>query len=883
MSGPYASQFGHPAVFGPDAAVSAATSNDFVYYIGTGDAMRYLQVGADSSGTPVLTDIASTSTSFGYSSGSPVVTSNGPDPASAVVWAVASPGGTGSGASLQAFNAVPASSCTSAVPCPMNPIWSAPIGTASKFTIPATDGGRVYVGTRDGNVICFGSPDKAPLAGSPVNFGRVPVGGRTRIRTVTLTASASVTVTGMSVPGPRRGNPFRLGKPSLHGSAVTFPVALTAGATLTVPVTFGPARASGVTGVVQVTTLAANFPAISVSLTGQGTAPGLQASASALRFGTVPDMTTSGQTVLISNQSTGPERITATSAPHWPFRAGLPHKGIILAAGQTVAVPVTVRPGGVGPASSSFTISTSGRHVLTIRLTVTGTRAVSRVTAGHRLVQFGSVPVGSRATRTIVVTNAGNLPAVISGAAGLTAPFGLQASAPAGLPVNPGYHVSVPVSFSPTSAGQVTGHYLLRWRDATGRHALTVVLTGGGIQPASGHAVPPPGGGWTFNGTAAMLGEQLVLSNAVRQSAASAIYGMPTATSKLTVTFTAQLTGDGGLTIALLPATASAQALGGSNGKLGFGGLSGVAVTLAAGSLTGTPSGNFAGIAASGRGGGLRYFAASSKLPDLRQGTHQVTVSVRGRTIGVSVDGGQAVATRLPAGTIPASALIGFTGATGQSPGSQRVSSVTVNTGGSTLPVPGGGWSFNGTAAMAGAASVLTPAAKHLAGSVVYPVALPTAGLNLTFTAELHGGSGGNGMTFALLDPAHATATSVGANGGGQGFAGLGGVAVVLSTEPRFGVSNWMALWAGAAGQSTQTVLQLARAIAPLRAGPHTVTVQVTQHSGSYIVAVWLDGDQILQQIAPTLTSTSVLAFTGGTGYQTDVHLVRDIAISAAG
>ena len=51
---------------------------------------------------------------------------------------------------------MPPSTCTAAAPCTLTPLWSAPIGTASKFTVPATDDGRVYVGTRDGHLLGFG-------------------------------------------------------------------------------------------------------------------------------------------------------------------------------------------------------------------------------------------------------------------------------------------------------------------------------------------------------------------------------------------------------------------------------------------------------------------------------------------------------------------------------------------------------------------------------------------------------------------------------------------------------------------------------------------------------------------------------------------------------
>ncbi|HEX9032788.1 MAG TPA: PQQ-binding-like beta-propeller repeat protein, partial [Streptosporangiaceae bacterium] len=161
VAGPYQGQWGHPAAFGDTAAVStanSATANDFVYYVGRNDALRALKFGVDSSGSPLLSDVANSAGNFGFSSGSPVVTSNGTDPSSAVVWEVytSAPGAAGT---LEAYQAVPASSCTAAAPCTLRELWSAPIGTASKFTIPATDSGRVYVGTGDGHVLGFGSPD----------------------------------------------------------------------------------------------------------------------------------------------------------------------------------------------------------------------------------------------------------------------------------------------------------------------------------------------------------------------------------------------------------------------------------------------------------------------------------------------------------------------------------------------------------------------------------------------------------------------------------------------------------------------------------------------------------------------------------------------------
>src|SRR5262249_26308283 len=159
------------------------------------------------------------------------------------VWEVDAPSGSGASASLDAYPAVPPSSCKT--PCSISPIWTAPIGTAAKFTIPATDSGRVYVGTRDGVVYGFGSPHNAPLTASPVSFGRVAAGGAGKPLTATLTAAASVTVTGASVVTAASGHPFQAGAPTVNGTPASFPVSLGSGDKLRVPVTFAPAGPGG--------------------------------------------------------------------------------------------------------------------------------------------------------------------------------------------------------------------------------------------------------------------------------------------------------------------------------------------------------------------------------------------------------------------------------------------------------------------------------------------------------------------------------------------------------------------------------------------------------------------------------------------------------------
>ena len=93
---------------------------DYIYYEGTGwnstDNMYVLKFNGADPAKPVLENIAATRQSFGFSSGSPVITSNGAAPASATVWEVQANDDTGA-----------AEGSTRTTPCPPRGycrIWS---------------------------------------------------------------------------------------------------------------------------------------------------------------------------------------------------------------------------------------------------------------------------------------------------------------------------------------------------------------------------------------------------------------------------------------------------------------------------------------------------------------------------------------------------------------------------------------------------------------------------------------------------------------------------------------------------------------------------------------------------------------------------------------
>ncbi|MFG2819182.1 PQQ-binding-like beta-propeller repeat protein [Kitasatospora sp. NPDC048365] len=141
-TGPFKGVWGHPGVWGGDGG--------YVYLIENNGALRALKYGVDASGRPKLTSAGTSAEGFGYASGSPVVTSDGTASGSALVWIIYS--GTGPGGQngeLRVYDPVPVGGT-------LKMRRSFPLGTVTRFSVPATDGGKVFVGTKDGHLVAFG-------------------------------------------------------------------------------------------------------------------------------------------------------------------------------------------------------------------------------------------------------------------------------------------------------------------------------------------------------------------------------------------------------------------------------------------------------------------------------------------------------------------------------------------------------------------------------------------------------------------------------------------------------------------------------------------------------------------------------------------------------
>ena len=379
-------------------------------------------------------------------------------------------------------------------------LWSSPIGTASKFSVPAADNGMVYVGSRTGTLFGFGTKSNAALQAAPVNFGRVAV-GTSKTLDVTVTANRSMTFEGVSpaqgvaaVPGvsgkavPNTGPGFQ----GSTGSPGTTPLGpqnqeftvrgpihrrtLAAGQSVKIPVTFTPLGPGTVVAAIDVKSSAGTR---ALSVTGDGTAPGLVLSAPPITFGTL-DTGAGGKTLTftVTNSWDRPETVTGLRPPEPPFTVtGLPRIGAVLAPGQAVTGSITYDPVTAG-SNSAFLQVASDHGSVSLPMTGAAQTGAAHLTLTPAAIDFGSIPVGRSVTLIFRIGNTGNIPLTISRAAAPSGVFSTATPLPEGLTLASGAAVTQKITFRPTGAGTFSGQYKFSAENGTG--PVSVTFTGAG-------------------------------------------------------------------------------------------------------------------------------------------------------------------------------------------------------------------------------------------------------------------------------------------------------------------------------------------------------------------------------------------------------------------
>ncbi len=488
--GPFDGVWGHPAAYGGQGG--------WVYVLESagGGYLRALSYGVNGSGEPALASAGTSSESFGYTSGSPLVTSDGIATGSAVVWVVYASGPNGSRGQLRAYGAMPTGGNL-----PL--LWSGKIGSASKFSVPTAYEGRVYVGTRKGDLIAFGPSGDAPVQAAPVELGSVPVGA-SETKTLSVAATRELSFTGpVTVSGERSVTALEAGvgahtvSPKLKTAgpskipppgtaaisagviAVQQPqlgTALAAGTATRLRVTFKPDHAGPFVGIVSLRTSAGTR---TVTLSGYGTKPGLVLSAQPLAFGKVrTDAGGKAQSLTFSNSWDRPETITGLRLPGAPYRvSGLPRVGTILAPRQAITVSVLFDPSRAGSYRSSIAIDTDHGSVA-LPASGEAVRGAPRLAVSATHIDVGPVPVGQSRSVTFYVRDTGSVPLTITRAIAPIGEFTAAVPLPEGIVIGSGVFASVTVTFRPTARGPASGTYVLNGND--GRGYVRVRLSGTG-------------------------------------------------------------------------------------------------------------------------------------------------------------------------------------------------------------------------------------------------------------------------------------------------------------------------------------------------------------------------------------------------------------------
>lgn len=466
VTGPFNGVWGHPAYWpGPDGTVN---NGGYVYDVENQGYLRAFQLGTDSGGQPVLSSIGTSAQTFGYTSGSPVVTSDGTAAGSAFVWVPYVAGADGSNASLRVYGAIPHNGVLPLVA-------SFAMGSGTKFGVAATDRGRVFVANRAGHVFGFGTPTGAAVEASPTNFGDVPVGGTSDTKTVTITATRAVTITSVQTSPP-----FAV------TSAVTSGF-LAQGQTLPVDLTFSPTEAGETDAPLEVATTSGGVDkTVYLDLFGTGTQLGVAPNPGSLAFGEVPTNASKTFDVNVANTGTDPihlEQPELTGQPaSAPFSIGGGDPTTVSIAPQgTLAIPVTYAPTVAESDTATLTFTSSGGGTqAVVDLSGTAVSGEAHLSVSPNPLPFHFVVLGTSTTQSFLVQNTGNISLTISKAAQPSGAFTTTAPLDEGLTLPPGQGVQVPITFLPMSPGRATATYTIN-SDAGDRQVE--VLTGRATDP----------------------------------------------------------------------------------------------------------------------------------------------------------------------------------------------------------------------------------------------------------------------------------------------------------------------------------------------------------------------------------------------------------------
>jgi hypothetical protein len=462
--GPYGGVWSRPGVWPGDGGwIYIPTASGGTSGSATTGFLRVYQYGVSGSGQPTLSLQATSSDAFGFTSSAPVITSDGTNSGSALVWILWTPNKYGEGAQLRAYDPIPVEG---------HPIlrWSAPVGTSSKFAVPGVGAGRIYVGTRDGHVLGFGSPVTPLLTGPSTSFPKTTIPNSSQ-KTLTLTATNTLTLKTLT----SNSTQFIVGSPT-----PALPAHLSAGQTIQVPLTFTPSQ-SGLLGGTLTAETDQGSVSFAMSGTGQAATAQLTVTPAIVAFGATSVGGHLSGAATFRNVGGAPLTINTVKLPAAPFGAsGVPAEGSKIEPGASVTVNVTFDPTANGEYSGQIALETTGGNGA---VGLSGTAAppgVLKVT--NEVNEFGTVEVGKSASKSFTVTNTGGTAVTITKSKPpVGGAFEATTSLSEGSTIAPGATVTETVVFSPTAAGPVSAVWAINGEDTSGLHEVS--FSGSGALP----------------------------------------------------------------------------------------------------------------------------------------------------------------------------------------------------------------------------------------------------------------------------------------------------------------------------------------------------------------------------------------------------------------
>lgn len=322
------------------------------------------------------------------------------------------------------------------------------------------------------------------LQASPasLSFGSVAVGA-TASQAVTLKNAGTTSGTISQVTCSNR---------AYTASGLALPTTLAAGQAVTLTLTFKPAVSGTATGTVTVADSSGTSATVALSGSGVSTAKGqLSANPSSVAFGSVTVGTRVTKPVTLTNTGTVTVSITqlVVNGTAMSMQSG-PTLSLTLAAGASTTFTVAFTPTTTASASGSVSVtSNASNSTLTVGLSGTGASAAKgQLSPNPTSVAFGSVTVGTKLTKTVVLTNTGTATTSITQLVVNGAAMSMQSGPALPLTLAVGASTSFTVVFSPTTATAVTGTVSVVSNASNA--ALTVPLTGTGIAvPTVSHSV----------------------------------------------------------------------------------------------------------------------------------------------------------------------------------------------------------------------------------------------------------------------------------------------------------------------------------------------------------------------------------------------------------